>query len=173
MGVTTIDDPGETVTFFEAVLLGLIQGLTEFVPISSTAHLTLAGKILGLVDPGNPAAWTEFIAVIQLGTLVAVVTYFAQDLISIARSVIRGSARPRAEGVESLNTRRLGLAVVVGTIPVFVAGGLLSNAIHGSFTKSTVVIISSLVVSWLPSSGLRRESPATFGCSKTSALSMH
>ena len=53
-------------TIIEAIILGLIQGLTEFIPISSTAHLTLAGKYMGLIDPNNPEKWTAFVeAVIQ------------------------------------------------------------------------------------------------------------
>src|SRR5215470_7019358 len=70
-------------SIISAILLGLIQGLTEFIPISSTAHLTLAGKWMGLVDPENPEQWTAFIAVIQLGTLAAVIIYFWKDIIKI------------------------------------------------------------------------------------------
>ena len=51
----------------EAIILGIIQGLSEFIPISSTAHLTMAGHYFGLIDPENPEAWTAFIAVIQMG----------------------------------------------------------------------------------------------------------
>ena len=64
----------------EAILLGIIQGLTEFLPISSTAHLTIAGKLLHLISAENPERWTAFIAVIQLGTMLAVVIYFWKDL---------------------------------------------------------------------------------------------
>ena len=59
-----------------SLLLGVIQGLTEFLPVSSTAHLTIAGKLLGLINPERPDEWTAFIAVIQIGTLAAVVIYF-------------------------------------------------------------------------------------------------
>jgi undecaprenyl-diphosphatase len=72
---------------FVAILLGIVQGLTEFLPISSTAHLTLVGKALGLIDPARPQDWTAFIAIIQLGTIAAVIVYFFKDLAAIVRSV--------------------------------------------------------------------------------------
>jgi len=74
------------VNLFEAVVLGIIQGLTEFLPISSTAHLTLAAKVLGLVNMEHPEAWTAFIAVMQLGTMVAVQLYFWRELTGILTS---------------------------------------------------------------------------------------
>ena len=64
----------------QAVLLGIIQGLSEFLPVSSTAHLTIVGKALGLIPADHPEAWTAFIAVIQLGTLSALLLYFAGEL---------------------------------------------------------------------------------------------
>src|SRR5204862_3864423 len=70
-------------SILEAIILGLIQGLTEFIPVSSTAHLTLAGKWMNLVDPQHPDQWTAFVAVIQLGTLMAVILYFWTDIIKI------------------------------------------------------------------------------------------
>src|SRR6185369_10350711 len=63
-------------SIFYAILLGIIQGLTEFIPVSSTAHLTLAGKAMGVINYDNPEEWTAFIAVIQLGSLLAVIAYF-------------------------------------------------------------------------------------------------
>ena len=67
----------------EAILLGIIQGITEFLPISSTGHLTVAGKLMNLISAENPEHWTAFIAVIQLGTLLAVLIYFWKDLLLI------------------------------------------------------------------------------------------
>jgi len=61
---------------FEAIILGVIQGLTEFLPISSTGHLTVAGKFMNLISADHPEQWTSFIAVIQMGTLIAVLLYF-------------------------------------------------------------------------------------------------
>jgi undecaprenyl-diphosphatase len=132
---------------FDAILLGIIQGLTEFLPVSSTAHLTLTGKMLGLIVPANAAAWTSFIAVLQLGTLVAVLLYFARDLGAMTMALLTdirtngGGAGVRGFKPES----RLAILIIVGTVPVGLAGLLLSDILHSMFTKSTVVIIVSLV----------------------------
>jgi len=138
---------GVLVTVFEAVLLGLIQGLTEFIPISSTAHLTLMGKMLGLVNAQNFAAWTEFIAIMQMGTLAAVMLYFSRDLIAIS-SAVAGEVRNRLSGKGSKGQSgeaRMGWYVIIGTIPVAAIGLLFNQEIHGWFTKSTSVIIVSLI----------------------------
>ncbi len=134
-------------TFFEAILLGIIQGITEFLPISSTAHLTLVGKLFHLITPERSAAWTAFMAVLQLGTLVAVCIYFSRDVWSMCTSVVKDvRTRGNGRGWEGVSVfSRLAIAVTVGTIPVAVIGLLFSDAIHGMFTKSTLVIIASLV----------------------------
>jgi len=136
------------VTFFEAILLGLIQGLTEFIPVSSTAHLTLAGKLLGLINENNLAAWTEFMAIMQMGTLAAVILYFSRDLITISVAVA-GDVGARLAGNRSTGRSadaRMGWYVIIGTIPVGVIGLLFNREIHGWFTKSVTVIIGSLVL---------------------------
>lgn len=132
---------------FWAILLGIIQGLTEFLPISSTAHLTIAGKLLGVIDIRHPESWTAFIAVMQLGTMAAVLIYFARDLLAMAAALVR-DLRPRAEGESGPRfgqQSRLAFAVIVGTIPVAVIGYFLRDAIEGVLTKSTIVIIVSLI----------------------------
>ncbi|MEE9430103.1 MAG: undecaprenyl-diphosphate phosphatase, partial [Melioribacteraceae bacterium] len=73
---------------FEAIILGIVQGLSEFLPISSTGHLTLVGKLMNLVSPDHPERWTSFIAVIQLGTLVAILIYFWNDLWNITKDFL-------------------------------------------------------------------------------------
>jgi undecaprenyl-diphosphatase len=130
-------------TLLYAVVLGLIQGFTEFLPISSTAHLTLMAKLFGLIDPQHPQAWTAFIAVMQLGTLAAVVVYFYPDIIRMTRSVV-GDVRGRRALTYSDDSRSA-ICVAIGTVPIFFIGYFFQDFISGAFTKSTVVIIGSLV----------------------------
>jgi len=134
-------------SIFSAVLLGVIQGLTEFLPISSTAHLTLAAKLMGLITSETAEAWTEFVATIQLGTLLAVIVYFLTDLQTMLLSIWR-DAKVLLTEHRMLNfstETRLGVYLILGTVPIGIAGLFLSKFIHGMFTKSTVVIITSLV----------------------------
>ena len=132
---------------FVAILLGIIQGLTEFLPISSTAHLTIAGKLLGLIDLEHPGAWTAFIAVMQLGTMTAVLLYFRGDLWAMFVALLRDlRSRGNGAGVRGLSQEsRMGLSIVLGTIPVALVGFFFRHAIEGVLTKSTLVIIASLV----------------------------
>jgi len=133
------------VSFLHAIFLGIVQGLTEFLPISSTAHLTLAGKMFGFIDESNPAAWTEFIAVMQLGTLAAVLVYFWRDLLGMGRA-LANDIRSRGLSVRSWSLESwLALYIVLGTLPVAVIGYGLKQVIEGMLTKTTVVIVGSLV----------------------------
>jgi undecaprenyl-diphosphatase len=130
-----------------AVLLGIIQGITEFLPISSTAHLTLAGKLFGLIAAAHPETWTEFIAVMQVGTLTAVIVYFWRDLLRMATSLI---ADLRSKGLRSgfraySQDSRLALLLVVGTLPVALIGFALKTFIEGTFTKTVLVLAGSLI----------------------------
>lgn len=128
----------------EAVLLGLIQGLSEFLPISSTAHLTIAGRAMSLVNPASPEAWTAFIAVVQLGTLAAVLAYFRHDLLTITRSFLLENLR-RVPFREQSTPSRSGWYIILGTIPIVVIGLGLKDAIEGAITKDLAVIGTSLV----------------------------
>jgi undecaprenyl-diphosphatase len=133
------------VSFLHAIFLGIVQGLTEFLPISSTAHLTLAGKMFGFVDESNPAAWTEFIAVMQLGTLAAVLVYFWRDLLGMGRA-LASDIRSKGLSVRSWSLQSwLALYIVLGTLPVAVIGYGLKQVIEGMLTKTTVVIVGGLV----------------------------
>src|SRR4030095_9501937 len=135
-------------SILEAIILGLIQGLTEFIPVSSTAHLTLAGKWMNLVDPQHPDQWTAFIAVIQIGTLIAVVLYFWSDIIKIIAGFIttnlaKLSRRPADESQKEYAT--LGWLVIIGTLPIAVVGLLFKHQIEGMLTKDLRIIAGSLI----------------------------
>ncbi len=105
----------DPLTYGEAVVLGVVQGLAEFLPISSTAHLKIVPALLGGSDPGAAAS-----AVIQLGTTLALLVYFARDLTQIARGAMAEiSAGGGATGRPSL---RLLLGIGLGTLPIVVAG---------------------------------------------------
>ncbi len=127
-----------------AAILGLIQGLSEFIPISSTAHLTLAGRAFGLIDPAAPEQWTAFIAVVQLGTLIAVLVYFRTDIVTITRAFVRENLA-RTPIAKQSQQSRMGWLIAIGTAPIVVVGLSLKNVLEGMFTKNLVVIGSSLV----------------------------
>src|SRR6478735_1398126 len=114
-----------------AAVLGLIQGLTEFIPVSSTAHLRIVPALVGQPDPGAP-----YTAVIQLGTLMAVIAYFAKDLIHLPAAMIREPGT--FEG-------RLPWLLAVGTLPIVIVGLLLKKHIEGDL-RSLYVIASALIV---------------------------
>jgi undecaprenyl-diphosphatase len=133
-------------SILHAIIYGLIQGLTEFIPISSTAHLTIAGRMLG--DIKNDQEWTAFIAVIQLGTLLAVVLYFLTDIISIIRGFIAanlGIIKKRRITPGDKHDAWLGWLVIIGTLPVAVLGLALKRIIEGPFTKDLRVITFGVI----------------------------
>lgn len=132
--------------FLDAAFLGLIQGLTEFLPISSTGHLTLAGKLLNLISEEHPEHWTAFIAVIQLGTLLAVLIYFFNDLIAIVRDFVNENLINRKKFISQNLNSKLGWLIIAGTIPIVVIGLLFKDQIEGAFTKNLHVISSSLII---------------------------
>ena len=107
---------------FQSIVLGLTQGLTEYLPISSTAHLRVVPALVGWPDPG--AAYS---AVVQLGTLLAVIVYFAGDLLGMAAALFRGIARGRPFAEQQ---SRLAWLIIVGTVPVGVFGLLFQHAIE-------------------------------------------
>ncbi len=130
---------------FEAILLGIIQGLTEFLPISSTGHLTVAGKLMGLISSEHPEHWTSFIAVIQLGTLLAVLIYFRTDLINIVRDFVVDNLLSRKKYADQTVNSRLGWQIIIGSIPVVIIGLGFKDYIEGAFTKNLYVISGSLI----------------------------
>ncbi len=131
-------------TIIEAILLGIIQGITEFIPISSTAHLTLVGSLLGVIDFTHPERWTAFIATIQLGSLLAVFVYFRKEIISIPKAFFTENFKRIPFKKQSVDSR-LGWLIIIGSIPIGVIGIVLRDFIEGSFTKELNVIGISLI----------------------------
>ena len=113
-----------------AALLGLLQGLTEFIPVSSTAHLRIAPALFGQPDPGAP-----YTAVLQLGTLVAVLAYFAKDLVALPVAMFKDPSS--ADG-------RLPWLIAAGTVPIVIAGLVLKKHIEGDL-RSLYVVCGTLI----------------------------
>ncbi len=140
-------------SLFYSILLGIIQGITEFLPVSSTAHLTIAGSLLGLINPDRPDEWTAFIAVIQIGTMAAVVIYFFKDIVEIIEGFFVDGIRYVQSPSNGLGRARMGWYIILGTLPVAVIGLAFRKIIEGTLTKSlTVIGISAIVLAlvlWL------------------------
>ncbi len=133
-------------SLLHAIIYGLIQGLTEFIPVSSTAHLTIAGHLMG--DIASDEDWTAFMAVIQLGTLLAVIVYYFSDLIKIARGFfvsLWATVNKQPISEDDREHARLGWCIIIGTLPVAVLGLALKKLIEGPFTKDLRVIAGSLI----------------------------
>jgi undecaprenyl-diphosphatase len=142
-------------TILQAIVLGLVQGLTEFIPVSSTAHLVFAARVLDLYGGADKTLQAEqttaTIAVIQLGTLLAVLIYFARDIVNILRAFIsdhlallRGQNEP---GRPKLSRDAwLGWLVIIGSLPVGTIGLALKKIIEGPFTKNLWVIATMMIV---------------------------
>lgn len=133
-------------TIIEAIILGLIQGLTEFIPISSTAHLTIAGKYFGLINPENPEVWTAFIAVIQLGTLFAVLYYFYDEIINIIKNFFKDNITERQKFKSQSQESKMGWYIIFASIPIVTIGLALKKVIEGNLTKDLTVISISLII---------------------------
>ena len=132
-------------SLLQAILLGIVQGLTEFIPISSTAHLVLASRVMSLSL--TPQQLTSSIAVIQLGTLIAVLAYFAGDIWKISIAFVRDHLALVSGGRKGLSHEALlGWLVVIGSLPVAVVGLLFKKQIEGTFTKNLWVIATMMVV---------------------------
>lgn len=123
-------------SILEAVTLGVIQGLTEFLPISSTAHLRVVPALLGWKDPG-----AAFSAVIQVGTLAAVCVAMRRDIAAILRDSL---ASLRSGRLPATPAARAGLFIVFGTVPIVVAGLLFKDFIKGPLRSLEAVITALL-----------------------------
>jgi undecaprenyl-diphosphatase len=131
----------------QAIILGILQGLSEFLPISSTAHLTIAGDLFGLIDPNNPERWTAFIATVQLGTLAAVLIYFIRDIKSITiEFFLQNFSSGKLSYSNQSHNSKMGWFIIIGTIPIVILGFTLKKIIEGAITKELTVIAISLIV---------------------------
>ena len=124
-------------SLLEAIVLGIVQGLTEFLPISSTGHLRIVPAFLGWEDPG-----AAFTAVTQLGTMVAVLAYFRDDLLRITRAWF--ASLPDREKRRELDAR-LGWYIVLGTVPIGIFGVLFKDQIETS-ARDLYLIGTTLIV---------------------------
>jgi len=157
----------------EAVVLGIVQGLTEFLPISSSAHLRLVGELFGWDDPG-----AAFTAIIQIGTEAAVLLYFRKDIWRIVVAWL-GSLAGRRKGDPDA---RMGWLIIVGSIPIIVLGLLFQDDVETTLRDLRIVAIAlvafSLILFWADRVGTKkRELPdltvghgIAFGLAQAAAL---
>ena len=138
--------------WIEAVVLGLVQGLTEFLPISSSAHLRVVGEVFGWDDPG-----AAFTAITQIGTEAAVLLYFRRDIARIITSWLR-SLRRRGEPLDA--DARMGWLIIVGSLPIVVLGLLFQDQIETTFRDlrivATALVLFSLVLFWADRVGAKQ-----------------
>ena len=140
-----------------AIILGIVQGLTEFIPISSTAHLVFASRWTNIYG-GNPAQITATMAVIQLGTLAAVFIYFAGDILGISAAFVRDHwnllTKKRSMRFSGTNGIRpiwmseeswLGWLIIIGSIPIGTIGLYFKDLIEGPATKNLWIIATMMI----------------------------
>ncbi len=147
-------------TWWEAVVLGVVQALTEYIPVSSSAHVRILGPLLP--SGGDPGA--AFTATIQLGTELAVLIYFRHDIARIVRGwwgALRGlDGTDRRSRLGAHNAQaRLGWWVIVGTIPIVVCGVLFAHSIENTmrhlYITATTLILFGLLLGWADRYGKR------------------
>jgi undecaprenyl-diphosphatase len=128
------------VSIIEAILLGIVEGLTEFIPVSSTGHLTITERLLGFdIDAADITAFT---AIIQIGAIAAAVIYFWDDLWGIVKALLRGATDA---GERRTRDFRFGLAVAVGSIPIGIVGLIFRDQIEGPLRSLWVVGVALIV----------------------------
>lgn len=125
-------------SWFESLVLGLVQGLTEFLPISSSAHLRLTAVTFGWEDPG-----AAFTAVSQIGTEVAILLFFRKDIGRIVSTWSRSLVRPELRGELEA---RMGWLVILGSVPIAVLGVAFKDSIEGPFRDLRLIALSFIVL---------------------------
>lgn len=136
--------------FIEAIILGLVQGLTEFLPISSSAHLRIMGEFLpSASDPG-----ATFTAITQIGTELAVILYFRKDIVRILTRWFQQFRKPTSAHREPITRNdpdvRLGWLVIIGTVPIVLVGYFAQEYIRSTFRSlwlvATVLIVFGIIL---------------------------
>ncbi|MEY2638190.1 MAG: hypothetical protein RLZZ194_680 [Actinomycetota bacterium] len=123
---------------FEVIFLGLVQGLTEFLPISSSAHLRIVGEFLpNAKDPG-----AAFTAITQIGTELAVLIYFRREILSIVKNWFKFNIlRKRNLNLEARADNKMGWMIIIGSVPIFIFGFLFQDSIKTTFRSLTLVAL--------------------------------
>ena len=129
---------------FDAVVLGIVQGLTEFLPISSSAHVQIAQQLLGLSNIPKPQL-TAFIATIQLGTEAAVLIYFWKDIVRIVKAFFGSIFAKSKQNTDTRRDAKLGWLIIIGSLPVVAVGLVFKDAIENQL-RSLWVIAATLIV---------------------------
>ncbi len=139
--------------YLQAVILGIVEGLTEFLPVSSTGHLTITEKILGLkID--DPAV-TAYTAVIQMGAILAVLLYFRADIVRIAAAWLRGLFKPELRGTFD---HRFGWYVIAGSVPIGIVGFLGKDVVSGPLRS--LWWVGGALIAWSAVMWFAERSPA-------------
>src|SRR4051794_16071573 len=129
-------------SIFEAIILGIVQGLTEFLPISSSGHLRIVPAFAGWEDPG-----AAFTAIIQLGTMAAVLMYFRKDLWNVARTWLASLRNP---ALREEHDARMGWYIIVGTVPISIFGlafkDQIENGARDLYLIGTMLIVAGLLL---------------------------
>ncbi|MEX0427098.1 undecaprenyl-diphosphate phosphatase [Nocardioides sp. DS6] len=148
--------------YLDSVVLGIVEGLTEFLPVSSTGHLTIAEKALGLEI--DDAAVTAYTAVIQMGAIAAVFVYFFRDIVAIVGGWFKGLAKPEYRGTLE---HRMGWYAIVGTIPIGIVGLLAKDVISGPLRSlwwvAGALIAWSAVMVWAERAGRQERGEKQLG----------
>ncbi len=126
---------------FEAILLGIIQGLTEFLPISSSAHVQIAQELMGLSELSKPEL-TAFIATIQIGTELAVIVYFFKTIIEILKAFFTQGLLPFAR---QSSQSKMGWLIIIGTVPIVALGLIFQDLIENQLRQLWVIGVMLIV----------------------------
>lgn len=136
-----------TLGYWDAVVLGIVEGLTEYLPVSSTGHLTIAEKVLGL--PVDHEAVTAFTAIVQFGAIVATFLYFRSDFARLGRAWLRGLVSPAARGERDY---QFAWYVIIGSVPIvlvaLLAKSLITGALRNLWVVAAALVLWSAVMWW-------------------------